>query len=83
MLRFVYTHHARANLVDRRIEPEWVERTVIAPELTEADPNHAERVRAFRRLPEREGRMLRVVYVRSGQDVRIVTFFLDRGRRWG
>jgi hypothetical protein len=37
-------------------------------------------IRAFRRIPERDGRVLRVVYVPGDDHVRVITLFLDRGR---
>ncbi|KAB7782081.1 hypothetical protein F8B43_4836 [Methylorubrum populi] len=38
-------------------------------------------MRAFRTVPERDGRVLRVVYVPIPGGARVVTMFLDRGRR--
>ncbi|MPR11847.1 DUF4258 domain-containing protein [Microvirga tunisiensis] len=81
MTRFTYTNHARDMLAEREIVPEWVERTVLEPEATEPDPKHPERVRVFCTVPERDGRVLRVVYVPEGETYRIITLFLDRGRR--
>ena len=80
-MRFTYTAHAAEMLIDRRLERRWVERTVLAPEAVGPGSQHTERTRAFRALPERDGRVLRVVYVRDAEDIRIVTLFLDRGRR--
>jgi hypothetical protein len=80
-MRFTYTHHAHERVARREIDAAWVERTVLEPEFTEPDPNHPERVRAFRSVPERDGRMLRVVYVPEDEGYRIITVFLDRGRR--
>jgi hypothetical protein len=80
-LRFTYTAHAAEMLIDRRLERTWVERTVLTPEAIEPDPKHPERIRAFRALPERDGRVLRVVYVQDAESIRIVTLFLDRARR--
>jgi hypothetical protein len=80
-IRFIYTNHARDMLVEREIAPEWVERTVLEPETVEPDPKHPERVQAFRAVPERDGRVLRVVYVPDGETYRVITLFLDRGRR--
>ena len=78
---FEYSHHARAMLTERVIEREWVERTILAPQATEPDPRHPDRVRAFRPVAERDGRVLRVVYVPAGQTYRVITLFFDRGRR--
>ena len=68
-------------LRERGVERSWVQRTVDQPDHVERDPGHPERIRAFRAVPERDGRSLRVVYVREMDQVRIITLFLDRGRR--
>lgn len=78
---FRYTTHASDNLADREIERDWVERAILEPDASEPDPRHPERIRVYRVVPERGGRILRVVYVRDGDTYRIVTLFLDRGRR--
>jgi hypothetical protein len=81
---FTYTRHARDQLALRKLEPAWVERTILAPEAFETDPGHPDRTRAFRTVPEREGRTLRVVFVvRSASTFHVITAFLDRGRRPG
>jgi hypothetical protein len=81
LMRFRYSHHALAMLAERGIGREWVERTLLSPDVVEPDPRHPGRLRAFKALPERDGRILRVVYVRTGEDYRIITLFLDRGRQ--
>ncbi len=81
MGRFIYSDHAKEMLAERGIESEWVERTVLTPDAIESDPKHADRVRAYKALPERDGRVLRVVYVELEGAHRIITLFLDRSRR--
>ena len=78
---FIYSDHAKEMLVERGIESEWVERAVLSPDMVEGDPKHADRLRAYKALPERDGRVLRVVYVGSGEAYRVITLFLDRSRR--
>ncbi len=78
---FSYTRHALAMLAERDIDRDWVERTILHPDETEQDPQHPDRLRSFRAIPERDGRVLRVVYVPSGMSYRVITLFLDRGRR--
>lgn len=80
-MRFTFGPHALENLVDRGLDRAWIERTIIDPDIIEPDPNHPERLRAYRAVPERDGRVLRVVYVPENRGCRIVTAFLDRGRR--
>lgn len=80
-MKVVYGTHALETLAERAIERAWVERTLLSPESVEPDPIHPDRMRAFRALPERDGRVLRVVYVRIPGGARVVTMFLDRGKR--
>ena len=80
-MKFTYTRHAQQMLLERDLKPEWVERSVLEPDSTEPDPKHPERLRAFRTVPERDGRVLRVVYAPEADGFRIITVFLDRGRR--
>jgi hypothetical protein len=80
-MRFRYTLHADNVLQKRGIERLWVERTVLAPQWTEADPVDPNLTRAFAAVPERDGRMLRVVYSHESDGYRVVTAFLDRGAR--
>ena len=79
--RFDYSDHAAEMMSEREIAREWVERAILAPDVIEADPKHADRMRAYKTLPERDGRVLRVVYVRRGEAYRVITLFLDRSRR--
>ena len=67
--RFIYSDHAKEMLVERGIVSEWVERTILNPDAVENDPKHPDRRRAFKALPERDGRVLRVVYVELGQRI--------------
>jgi hypothetical protein len=68
-------------LVERNIERSWVELTVTDPESIERDAKRPHVLRAFRRIPERGDRWLRVAYARAGSSVKIVTVFFDRGHR--
>lgn len=57
---------------------EWVERTVEEPDLRTSDPNDAEVERFFRRIPERDGRVLRVAVNTHVEPWRVVSVFFDR-----
>lgn len=59
-MKIVYGSHALDTLTERNIEREWVARTLEEPDSVEPDPVHPDRMRAFRALPERDGRVLRV-----------------------
>jgi len=64
-------------MAERAIERSWVERTVLAPDQTEPDPSHSDMVRAFRAVPERDGRVLRAWY--TGERIPI---FVSSRRFW-
>jgi hypothetical protein len=68
-------------LAERGIDREWIERTIREPDEIEPDPSRANVIRAFRSIPERNGRVLRVVYSTSADQIRVITAFFDRARR--
>jgi hypothetical protein len=74
-----FGQHAERALEERGIPKSWVERTLAAPQAVEPDPRKPGRLRAFRAIEERDGRVLRVVYV-PGETPHIVTVFFDRAR---
>ena len=75
-----YTRHAEVAMREREIPADWVERALRAPQADEGDPNDTALRRAFLSIPERDGRMLRVVYAEEIDGLRVITVFLDRGR---
>ncbi len=64
---------------EREIATAWVESALNAPACDECDPNDPRLRRAFAPVPERDGRMLRVVYAEDRDGLRVITAFLDRG----
>lgn len=76
-----FTRHAEDMLAERGIERGWVERTIGEPDTIEPDGARANVTRAFRSIPEREGRVLRVVYSMNDDEIRVITAFFDRARR--
>jgi hypothetical protein len=84
----ILTHHARDNIVRDAIDPAWIETTVGHPTALMVDPHDPTLSRAWRRILERGGRVLRVVFRAAGADIVVVTVFFatvffDRGaRRW-
>jgi hypothetical protein len=78
-----FSQHARDQLLERNLERDWVERTLLEPEFIREDPRKDGTRRAFRQIPEAGGRWLRVVYSERDEGRFIVTVFLDRGaERW-
>jgi Domain of unknown function (DUF4258) len=79
----IFTTHALGRMTLRQIEYAWVEATIDQPEHSEPDPHDPALTRAWRRIPEHGGRVLRVVFRRSGGDIVVVSTVFDRGaRRW-
>jgi hypothetical protein len=76
----VLTEHAQFAMTERRLDLPWIERTALAPEWTEPDPDPTLQ-RRFRAVPEREGRILRVVCAEDHATITVVTAFLDRRAR--
>lgn len=59
---FVLTQHAAIAIRERGISPSWIERTLLAPAWAALDPHDPTLVHAYCPVPERGGRVLRVVY---------------------
>lgn len=79
--RFSFTLHASVVLRERRIRKEWVRRVVISPTILLPDVRDPALLHAVGRIPENEGRVLRVVYNPNGDCIRVVTAFFDRAMR--
>ena len=79
--RIVFTDHANVALTERLLDIAWVERTAREPEWTEPDPADPTLERRFRAVPERDGRILRVVCGEDDATIVIVSAFLDRRAR--
>jgi hypothetical protein len=77
----VLTDHAKVVLDERSLELAWVERTAREPEWTEPEPGDPMLERRFRAVPERDGRILRVVCGEDDATIVIVTAFIDRRAR--
>ncbi len=79
----ILTMHAQQKVARFRLDLAWIEATIASPQHIDGDPDDATLVHAWRRIPERDGRALRVVFRSAGTDIVVVTAFFDRGaRRW-
>jgi len=79
--RIVLSNHARTAMTERGLDLAWIERTAREPEWTEPEPADPALERRFRAVPERDGRILRVVCGEDDATITIVTAFLDRRAR--
>jgi hypothetical protein len=76
----VFTRHAEDMIIERALDRAWIQATIDAPDSIEPDPKRPGVLLAFRKVPERGGRMLRVAHIRTGTRVRVLTVFFDRAR---
>ena len=79
----ILTTHAQQKVARFRLDMAWIAAAITGPQHTDRDPDDATLTRAWRRIPERGGRVWRVVFRLAGVDIVVVTAFFDRGaRRW-
>jgi len=75
------TAHARLRMRDRKMNLEWVERTIRAPDWTEPDPRDPAVERRFRAIKEFGDRILRVACVETAVTIRVISAMFDRNAR--
>ncbi|MGF1633142.1 MAG: DUF4258 domain-containing protein [Phycisphaerae bacterium] len=78
---YTLSAHAHSMLLARGITAAWVERCLAEPERQEPDPVDADLRHAMRKIPENDGRVLRVVFDARGDVPHVVTAFFDRRLR--
>jgi hypothetical protein len=78
---YVLTEHAKRALEERDIATEWLERTLAKPALREPDSGDPTLEQRYLSIPERDGRVLRVIVDPSVVPVRVVSVFFDRTKR--
>jgi hypothetical protein len=77
-MRIALTQHAQRRLAERKIPLEWIEITLEQPDRESPDSAGPGLTRAFKRLPQASGRVLRVVYSVCGEEKLVITAFFDR-----
>jgi hypothetical protein len=82
-MKLNFTGHALRKMAERRIQPDWVAKTIDEAEYLRPDPYQIGAIRAFRRIAENEHRWLRAVYLdRIGERIVItVTWDRNAGKR--
>jgi hypothetical protein len=66
---------------ERGLELGWIERALLEPEAEEPDRVDGELRHGLVAIPERGGRILRVIYNHRVQPPRIVTAYFDRSAK--
>lgn len=70
--------HAEHAITRRGLRRDWVEQTILAPDRVETDPGDPTVTRSFGAIAEAGARSLRVVHRPDGDDILVITAFLDR-----
>ena len=76
-MEFEFTQHAMDAMDERGIAIEWVEDAVREPDLRTPDRGDPQLERFYRRVPQRDDRVLRVVVNTRFAVWRIVSVFFD------
>jgi hypothetical protein len=61
---------------ERGIKEDWVKSTVLDPDMTE--PREDDEVHYLKKIPQKRGRVLRVIVNPSVNPERVITVFFDR-----
>jgi len=80
-MKILLTKHAEHVIRMREIDVQWVMETINNPDLRTEDPHDDQLERFFRRIPERESRVLRVVANTKLEPWKIISVFFDRRMR--
>ena len=77
-MNYELTQHARDVLAERHIPVEWLERALHEPELKQPAPADATLERRYRKIPQYENRVLRVVVNTTVAPEWVVSVYFDR-----
>lgn len=81
MIEYELSAHAVTVMREREILERWVEQVLAYPERIEADATDPLLRHALGRIPDRDDRVLRVVYNEAVHPWRVVTAYFDRAMR--
>ena len=76
-----FTAHALEMMDERGVAVAWVVAALEAPSRREVDPRGLPLMRSYLAVPERGGRVLRVVHRTEGATTVVITAHFDRGAR--
>jgi len=80
-MQYQLSKHAAKVLEERQISIAWLEQTLSVSELILPDPYDTGAERRFRKIPECEGRVLRVAVNVTVTPNRVVSVFFDRAMK--
>lgn len=78
---YILTQHARDALAKRKIDVEWLERTLARPQIIEQDKTDPALEHRLASIPEHGDRVLRIIVNKFESPIRVVTLFFDRKMR--
>ena len=78
---YILTQHARDALAKRKIDVEWLERTLAHPKRIEPDKTDPALEHRLAIISERGDRVLRIIVNKSESPILVVTLFFDRKMR--
>lgn len=74
---YILTEHARKRCVKRKIQIDWIAAALAHPARTENDADNPTLAHALLAIPEKNFRVLRVVYNETDDPVTVVTVYFD------
>lgn len=78
--RLIMTRRAQDMIAERAIDRIWIERVLANPDETGVDARNPNRRFAFGRIGEFGNRWLRVVFIETRDEWKVLTAFFDRGK---
>lgn len=81
-MNYELTEHARESLRKRsNIRVAWMEQVIQYPDIVEPDRIDQDLEHRLGRIPENQGRVLRVIIRKNTTPVRVITVYFDRKMR--
>ena len=77
-VEYQLSEHAEKRILERKIEPQWLEMTLAEPDRLEQDLIDPTASHALKRIDEMDNRVLRVVYNTATTPIRIISAYFDR-----
>lgn len=80
-MKYELSLHAKAQLAERNLPREWIERALFAPTLAEPDADDPALEHRLVAIGEAGDRVLRVICHRGATPLKVVTLHIDRSMK--
>jgi hypothetical protein len=80
-VEYELSNHAAQRMRERSIDARWLDMTLAEPDRDEPDNIDSTARHAFKRIAEKDNRILRVVYNVTTSPIRIISVYFDRGMK--